>query len=59
MLDMKATCERCEGALGDTADARICSFECTFCPTCADEMSSVCPNCGGELVARPKRAAAG
>ena len=57
MLDMKLTCERCEGELGVTADARICSFECTFCPACADEMSSVCPNCGGELVARPKRAA--
>ena len=59
MLDMKATCEKCDTDLGDTADARICSFECTFCVSCADGMSSVCPNCGGELVARPKRAAAG
>jgi hypothetical protein len=59
MLDMKAACERCDTSLGDTADARICSFECTFCVACADEMSSVCPNCGGELVERPKRAATG
>jgi hypothetical protein len=59
MLEMRTTCERCEGALDEAGDARICSFECTFCVTCADEMSSVCPNCGGELVARPRRAAAG
>ena len=38
------------------AEARICSFECTFCPACADAMASVCPNCGGELVRRPLRA---
>jgi hypothetical protein len=59
MLDMKATCETCDAVLGDTAEARICSFECTFCVSCADATSSVCPNCGGELAARPKRAAAG
>jgi hypothetical protein len=59
MLDMKPACEKCEADLGDTAPARICSFECTFCVTCADRMASVCPNCGGELVARPRRAAAG
>jgi uncharacterized protein len=59
MLDMKASCEKCDAELGDTAAARICSFECTFCVSCADGMASVCPNCGGELVARPRRAAAG
>ena len=58
MLEMRPACEKCEAELGDTADARICSFECTFCVSCADGMASVCPNCGGELVARPKRAAA-
>jgi hypothetical protein len=36
-------------------DAWICSHECTFCGKCADEMSRRCPNCGGELVARPRR----
>jgi hypothetical protein len=58
MLEMRTTCERCGVALVETGDARICSFECTFCVTCTDEMSQVCPNCGGELVARPKRVAA-
>jgi hypothetical protein len=54
---MRAECERCGAALSHNAEAVICSFECTFCTTCADEMEHVCPNCGGELVARPKRAA--
>jgi hypothetical protein len=35
--------------------AFICSYECTFCPACTDEMKSVCPNCGGELLRRPRR----
>jgi uncharacterized protein len=55
MLDMKPACEKCETDLGDRAEARICSYECTFCVACADEMASVCPNCSGELVARHKR----
>ena len=58
MLEMRATCERCDSALDEAGDARICSFECTFCVPCTEEMSAVCPNCGGELVARPRRAAA-
>lgn len=58
MLEMRTTCERCETGLPESAEARICSFECTFCVPCADAMASVCPNCGGELVARPKRAVA-
>jgi hypothetical protein len=56
MLEMREVCERCETALPADGEARICSFECTFCPPCADELGP-CPNCGGELVARPKRAA--
>jgi uncharacterized protein len=39
---------------GDAVNARICSFECTFCDRCAEELGS-CPNCGGELVSRPRR----
>ena len=57
-LEMRAVCERCGNALAPDGDARICSFECTFCVACADSMDDVCPNCGGELVARPRRAAA-
>ena len=54
-LEMRTVCERCGNALAPDGDARICSFECTFCVDCADSMDHVCPNCGGELVARPRR----
>jgi uncharacterized protein len=54
-LEMRALCERCGNALTPDGDARICSFECTFCVACADALDGVCPNCGGELVARPRR----
>lgn len=54
-LEMRPACEKCGGALHADGDARICSYECTFCGPCADGMSGICPNCGGELVARPKR----
>jgi hypothetical protein len=52
---MRSECERCGTALAADGDARICSFECTFCTACADAMKAVCPNCGGELVPRPRR----
>jgi hypothetical protein len=54
-LEMKAQCEKCEAGLGVLDEARICSFECTFCPACAQQMSNVCPNCAGELLRRPTR----
>ena len=54
-LAMKQTCERCARLLEANADARICSYECTFCADCANRMGQRCPNCGGELVARPRR----
>ena len=54
-LEMRSACERCGAALPPDGEAAICSFECTFCPTCAEAMERVCPNCGGELVARPRR----
>ncbi len=59
MLDLRPTCECCDRALPPEAtDARICSFECTFCAACADGvLAGRCPNCGGELVARPRRPA--
>jgi hypothetical protein len=55
MLEMRATCEKCEASLPASGDARICSYECTFCVPCADAMAATCPNCGGELVPRPTR----
>jgi hypothetical protein len=40
----------------DSKEALICSFECTFCRACAEGvLGGRCPNCGGELVARPRR----
>jgi hypothetical protein len=55
-LEMRDTCERCETHLSWDSEAFICSHECTFCPNCSESMSFVCPNCGGELVRRPRRA---
>jgi uncharacterized protein len=56
-LEMRDRCERCGVGLAPDAEALICSHECTFCRSCADEASRVCPNCSGELVPRPKRVA--
>ncbi|WP_318388189.1 DUF1272 domain-containing protein [Enterobacter sp.] len=56
MLEMKTTCERCHQALPHDAHAMICSYECTFCPLCAEQsLHGKCPNCNGELVKRPTR----
>ncbi len=57
MLQLRPGCECCDRDLPpDSAEARICSFECTFCRSCADSvLGNRCPNCGGELVARPRR----
>jgi hypothetical protein len=54
---MRSECERCGGALAPDGEAVICSFECTFCAACGAAMEHVCPNCGGELVPRPRRIA--
>ena len=54
-LEMRRECERCGVALEDEGTAFICSYECTFCGSCASAMGHTCPNCGGELVARPRR----
>jgi uncharacterized protein len=60
MLKLKPGCECCDVDLPpESAAARICSFECTFCDDCArHRLAGVCPNCGGELVPRPRRPAA-
>ena len=57
MLELRPTCEHCNKALApDSIDARICSYECTFCADCVENiLLNVCPNCGGGFVPRPVR----
>ena len=57
MLLLKPNCECCDVDLPPaSAEARICSFECTFCENCATQvLGGTCPNCGGELLNRPRR----
>jgi len=59
MLELRPSCECCDVDLPpDATDARICSFECTFCATCADTvLHGRCPNCGGNFAPRPIRPA--
>jgi hypothetical protein len=59
MLLLKPSCECCDVDLPpESVDARICSFECTFCAPCAEgRLGGHCPNCGGELLRRPRRPA--
>lgn len=59
MLQLRPGCECCNEDLPpDCLEARICSFECTFCATCAKALpGGACPNCGGELLPRPRRPA--
>ena len=54
-LLMKSECEKCGRKLEADREAFICTYECTFCRECTDAMKSVCPNCGGELVRRPRK----
>jgi uncharacterized protein len=54
-LEMRNECEVCYSHLEDNDIAYICVYECTFCEPCTKEMNQVCPNCGGELVRRPRK----
>ncbi|WHY92425.1 DUF1272 domain-containing protein [Neobacillus cucumis] len=54
-LEMRNVCEKCNQSVHQEGEAYICSYECTFCPECTKGMSNICPNCGGELVKRPRR----
>ncbi|MGH8151872.1 MAG: DUF1272 domain-containing protein [Rhodanobacteraceae bacterium] len=53
-LEMRNACERCRLPLPANTAAWICVHECTFCTDCAQALQHVCPNCGGELVRRPR-----
>ena len=57
MLALRPNCEHCNTALPNTStEAMICSFECTYCKTCALEIfENVCPSCTGNFVERPIR----
>ncbi len=57
MLDLRPNCECCDRDLPpESSEARICTFECTFCARCVDELlGGVCPNCGGNFSPRPIR----
>ncbi|MGH8854931.1 MAG: DUF1272 domain-containing protein [Telluria sp.] len=57
MLELRPTCENCNTQLPpDALDARICTYECTFCANCVDKvLENVCPNCGGGFTQRPIR----
>ncbi|MBH0111589.1 DUF1272 domain-containing protein [Novosphingobium sp. YJ-S2-02] len=56
-LEMRPDCERCGLDLpAEAPGAFICSFECTYCAQCAEDLDDMCPNCAGELTDRPTRA---
>ena len=57
MLELRPSCECCDKDLPpDARDARICTYECTFCAVCVvQRLGGVCPNCGGNFAPRPVR----
>jgi hypothetical protein len=59
MLALRPNCELCDIDLPpDAPNARICTYECTFCADCVEtRLRNVCPNCGGGFVPRPIRPA--
>jgi uncharacterized protein len=59
MLELRPNCECCDRDLPPSSvEARICTFECTFCVTCVEQvLGGICPNCGGNFVERPVRPA--
>jgi len=44
MLELRPTCENCNKPLAPASlEARICSYECTFCANCAEGvLENVC-----------------
>jgi hypothetical protein len=57
MLELRPNCELCDCDLpANSAKARICTYECTYCADCVDNvLHNVCPTCGGNFVPRPIR----
>lgn len=54
-LEMRKKCEKCSVSVEEHSVVYICVYECTFCSPCTEKMNYVCPNCGGELVKRPRK----
>jgi len=56
-LEIRPNCELCDRDLPpDSSEARICSYECTYCADCAEKvLHNVCATCGGNLERRPIR----
>jgi hypothetical protein len=59
MLELRPNCECCNKDLPpESTEAKICTFECTFCAECVETvLGGICPNCGGDFVSRPHRPA--
>ncbi len=57
MLEIRTNCENCNKSLpNDSSGAMICTYECTFCKDCVEQiLLNVCPNCGGGFEKRPTR----
>lgn len=57
MLEIRLNCENCDKSLpNDSNEAMICTYECTYCKDCMDNiLKNVCPNCGGGFEKRPTR----
>lgn len=57
MMELRPNCECCDKDLPpESREAMICTFECTFCRDCVDDvLDSKCPNCGGDFTPRPVR----
>ncbi|KAA3613115.1 MAG: DUF1272 domain-containing protein [Calditrichaeota bacterium] len=57
MLEIRLNCENCDTPLpNDSTEAMICTFECTYCINCVENiLMNVCPNCGGGFEKRPTR----
>ncbi len=59
MLEIRPVCENCAKSLpNESTEALVCTFECTFCKDCVDNiLENICPNCGGGFEKRPIRPA--
>ena len=54
-LELKRACDKCGVMLTPGGVAYICSYECTYCANCAEQINAICPNSGGELARPPRR----